>query len=165
MQGRYWNYMQEKRCYIYYLDMYVECSYILDKYIRAICAVVSSAGIAAWTIWQQFSYVWALFIAASHVINAIKDILPYSKRLKYIAPFIKELKQLYNKIEYNWFKVSSGKMTEEEMNELLFNFENEIIEMENKHLAREALLNSKWLMKKAKKETDIYFQRFNRDKL
>lgn len=165
MQDRYWNYMQEKRCYIYYLDMYVDCSYIQDKYIRMLSAIVSSASIAAWTMWQQYSYVWAAIIAVFHVINVVKDILPYSKRLKYMAPFIKELKLLCNKIEYNWFKVSSGKMTEEEMNELLFNFENEFIEMENEHLAKEALLNNKWFMKKAKKKTDTYFQRFKRNEL
>lgn len=160
MQNRYWNYMQEKRCYIYYMDMFVEYSYKLDKCIRMASAVTSSAGIAAWAVWQQYSYVWAAIIAFSQVVNAVKDILPYSKRLKYMAPFIKELKLLYNKIEFNWFQVSSGSITEEEMNRLLYNFENEFIEMENEHLVKEALPNNKRFMKKAKEETDIYFQRF-----
>ena len=106
MQERYWNYLKEKRIYVYYLDAEAECSYIVDKAVKIYCALSSSTSIAAWVVWSQYSFVWAALIAVSHVITAVYDLLPFSKKLKTAAPFIKELKQLCNRIEHDWFQVS-----------------------------------------------------------
>lgn len=160
MQERYWKYLREKRIYIYYLDEDAERSYKCDKAVKIYCAVASSASIAGWAIWGQYSFAWAAMIAVSHVITAIYEFLPYSKRLKYLAPFIKELKLLGNRIEYNWFGIASGKLTEEEINDLLYHLEAEFIEMENKYLKKELSLSSKKFMEKAVEKTDIYLERF-----
>lgn len=46
---------------------------------------------------------------------------------------MEDLKYLYNKLEYNWYKVASGDLTEE-INELLFEFKNDFTGLENKNL-------------------------------
>ncbi len=160
MQERYWNYLKEKRIYVYYLDAEAECSYIVDKAVKIYCALSSSTSIAAWAVWSQYSFVWAALIAVSHVITAVYDLLPFSKKLKTAAPFIKELKQLCNRIEHDWFQVSSGKLTEEEINDLLYHYEEEFIGLENKYQKKELSLSSKRFMKKAIEKTDIYLERF-----
>lgn len=160
MQERYWEYMKHIKFLIFYLDLYVDFSYACDKWIKIVCAAASSAGIASWALCKQFQFLSAAVIAFSQVIESIKDFLPYSIRLKSMAPFMKSIKLLYNKIEYKWYDIASGKLTDEEINELLYSFEKEFIEMENDLLKQEALLDNKIFMKKASKKNDLYFERF-----
>ena len=158
MQEKYWRYMVQLKAWIFYLDLYEEDSYKWDKKINIFSAVASSTSIAAWAIWNQFSYLWSVIIAVSQVLNAIKSFLPYHNRMKAIIPFMEDLKFLYNKIEYNWFKVASGDLTEVEINELLFSFKNEFTNIENKNLKEETLLENEVFKEKADKRTDTYFE-------
>lgn len=113
MQEKYWKYMVQIKAWIFYLDAYTEDSYKWDKRINIFVAIASSTSIAAWAVWQKFSFVWSIIIAISQVLTTIKGFLPYSKRLKMLVPFMEDLKFLYNKIEYNWFKVASGDLSED----------------------------------------------------
>lgn len=160
MQNRYWNYMKEIKFDMFYLDLYAERSYMWNKLINIFTAVASSTSIAGWAMWQQHSFVWAIVIAASQVINAIKEWLPYRKRLKLIEMFIKNLSLLFNEIEYNWFIVASGDMTEEEINELLYHFKDEYTKMENEYMKGEILPDNKKFIEKVGRKTDSYFSKF-----
>lgn len=157
MQEKYWKYMVQIKAWIFYLDLYEEDSYKWDKRIKVFGAIASSTSIAAWAIWQQLSFVWSVIIAISQVLTAIKEFLPYNKRLKILAPFMEDLKFLYNKIEYNWFKVASGELTEEEINNLLYSFKDEFANIENKNLKEETLLENEDFMKMADKKNRFVF--------
>lgn len=150
--------MVQIKARLFYLDMYEENFYKLDKYINMFSAVASSSSIAAWVIWQQLSFLWSIIIAISQVFNAIKIFLPYSTKRRVTISFLEDLKLLYNKIEYNWFKVSDGEMTEEEINEMLFTFKDEYTDIENKNLKEETLPENEKFMKIAAQKTDQYFQ-------
>ena len=158
MQEKYWRYMVQIKVWIFYLDLYGESSYKWEKRINVFSAIVSSTSIAAWAIWQQLSFAWSFIIAISQVLSAIKGFLPYSRRLKSIVPFMEDLKFLYNRMEYTWFKVASGEMTEEEINEILYEFKNEYTNIENKHLKDETLLENEKFKKKSDMKTDAYFE-------
>ncbi len=158
MQEKYWRYMVQIKAWIFYLDLYGESSYKWEKRINVFSAIVSSTSIAAWAIWQQLSFAWSFIIAISQVLSAIKGFLPYSRRLKSIVPFMEDLKFLYNRMEYTWFKVASGEMTEEEINEILYEFKNEYTNIENKHLKDETLLENEKFKKKSDMKTDAYFE-------
>lgn len=159
MQEKYWKYMVQIKAWIFYLDLYAEDSYKWDKWINVFGAIASSTSIAAWAIWQQLSFVWSAIIAISQVLTAIKGFFPYSKRLKILVPFMEDLKFLYNKIEYNWFKVASGELTEEEINDLLYVFKDEFTNIENKNLKEETLLENDDFKKAADEKTDLYFKK------
>ena len=158
MQEKYWRYMVQIKAWIFYLDLYGENSYKWEKRINVFSAIVSSTSIAAWAIWQQLSFAWSFIIAISQVLSAIKGFLPYSRRLKSIVPFMEDLKFLYNRMEYTWFKVASGEMTEEEINEILYEFKNEYTNIENKHLKDETLLENEKFKKRSDMKTDAYFE-------
>lgn len=149
--------MVQIKAWIFYLDLYAEDSYKWDKRINILGAIASSTSIAAWAIWQHLSFVWSLIIATSQVLTAIKSFLPYNKRLKILVPFIEDLKFLYNKIEFNWYNVASGEMTEEEINQLLYSFKDEFTNIENKNLKEETLLEKEDFQLIADKKTDLYF--------
>lgn len=157
MQEKYWKYMVQIKAWIFYLDLYAEESYKWDKRINVFGAIASSTSIAAWAIWQELSFAWSVIIAISQVLVAIKSFFPYSKRLKILVPFMEDLKFLYNKLEYNWFKVASGELTEEEINDLLYSFKDEYTNIENKNLKEETLLEKDELRVVADKKTDLYF--------
>ena len=145
MQEKYWKYMVQIKAWIFYLDVYTEDSYRWDRIINIVVAIASSTSIAAWAIWQKYSFVWSIIIAISQVLTTIKGFLPYSKRLKMLVPFMEDLKFLYNKIEYNWFKVASGDLSEDEINELLYS------------LKEETLLEKDNFRKIADRKNDAYF--------
>ena len=158
MQEKYWRYMVQIKAWIFYLDLYAEDSYKWDKRINIFGAIASSTSIAAWTIWSQLSYVWSVIIAVSQVLTAIKSFMPYSRRLKILVPFMEDLKFLYNKIEYNWFKVASGELSEDEINELLYAFKDDFASIENKNLKEGTLLENNKFKTIADKKTDVYFE-------
>lgn len=158
MQEKYWRYMVQIKAWIFYLDLYAEDSYKWDKRINIFGAIASSTSIAAWTIWSQLSYVWSVIIAVSQVLTAIKSFMPYSRRLKILVPFMEDLKFLYNKIEYNWFKVASGELSEDEINELLYAFKDDFASIENKNLKEETLLENNKFKIIADEKTDVYFK-------
>ena len=159
MQEKYWKYMVQIKAWIFYLDVYTEDSYRWDRIINIVVAIASSTSIAAWAIWQKYSFVWSIIIAISQVLTTIKGFLPYSKRLKMLVPFMEDLKFLYNKIEYNWFKVASGDLSEDEINELLYSFKDEFSNIENKNLKiRRLFVRSQDNFRKiADRKNDAYF--------
>lgn len=85
MQEKYWKYMVQIKAWIFYLDVYTEDSYRWDRIINIVVAIASSTSIAAWAIWQKYSFVWSIIIAISQVLTTIKGFLPYSKRLKMLG--------------------------------------------------------------------------------
>ena len=157
MQEKYWKYMVQIKAWIFYLDVYTEDSYRWDRIINIVVAIASSTSVAAWAIWKKYSFVWSIIIAISQVLTTIKGFLPYSKRLKMLVPFMEDLKFLYNKIEYNWFKVASGDLSEDEINELLYSFKDEFANIENKNLKEETLLEKDNFREIADRKNDAYF--------
>ena len=149
--------MVQIKAWIFYLDVYTENSYRWDRIVNIIVAIASSTSIAAWAIWQKYSFVWSIIIAISQVLTTIKVFLPYSKRLKVLVPFMEDLKFLYNKIEFNWLKVASGDLSENEINELLYSFKDEFTNIENKNLKEETLLENNKFREIADRKTDEYF--------
>ena len=159
MQRQYWKYMVQMRAWIFYLDIYAENSYKMERRINVFSAVASSTSIAAWVIWEQFSFIWSAVIAVSQVISAVKSFFPYNTRLKIIIPFAEDIKILYSKIEFNWYNVASGELTEEEINTLLFGFKSSFTDIENKYLKEEMLVERLDFMYIADCKTEAYFKK------
>lgn len=160
MKEQFWKYMQQIQFKIFYLDLYADDAYKKDRAIKGFSAVASSGSIAAWAIWQRWIFGWAVIIAASQVINAVKGYLPYSARLKNIEQAQKPLKLLYNKIEYSWLSVQSGELTEKQINELLYEFQREYIEIESQVSNGDIFLGSKKMRERAKEQTELYFNNY-----
>ena len=137
MQEKYWYYMVQIKASIYYLEIYAEHSYKWDRRVNVYGAIASSSSIAAWAIWKDWSYIWAFIIAISQVFTAIKEYLPFGRRLKFLRPFTEEMKLLYITMEYDWYKVAEGELTETEINTLLFTYKKEFANIEGKYLLEE----------------------------
>ena len=75
-----------------------------------------------------------------------------------MKPFIDELKILYIKIEYDWFKVAEGEVTEKEINQLLFDYKKQFSEIESKYLNEEILIENLEYRNLADQKVTKYFE-------
>lgn len=158
MQERYWRYMVQIKAWIFYIDEYSDSSYRWDKRINIFLAITSSSSIAAWAIWNEYGFIWALLIAISQVVNAIKPHLPFSKRLEVLSRISNQLQILFNKVDYQWYKVANGELTENEINDALFDLKKQYTETIGKILESEPLPENEAFRKSADQKADYYFQ-------
>ena len=158
-QSRYWSELREIKTHVIYLQKYAASSDWWDKAINILLAITSSSSIAAWAIWQKYSMVWAIIIALSQVITAIKPFLPYKQRLKVLGEFNDKLQEISLNCERNWFNVAEGKLTEEEIHDLYINIKNQSLEAERKYLKNIVLPKNKRILREAEEEANLYLKK------
>ena len=158
MQNRYWRYMVQLKMWLFYVDEYSENSYKWERRINIILAITSSSSIAAWVIWKQFSFIWASLIAISQVITAVKPYLPYGKRLELLSKISGDLQMLFNKADFNWYRVSNGELSEKEINSLLFELKDQLNNTVEKSLRSVLLPDKQKFIKLADEKAEKYFQ-------
>lgn len=158
MQERYWRYLVQIKAWIFYIDEYTDNSYKWEKRINIFLAITSSSSIAAWAIWSEYGFIWALLIAISQVVTAIKPHLPFSKRLEVLSRISNQLQTLFNKADFQWYKVSYGELTENEINDALFQLREQYTENVGKVLELEPLPENETFRKSADKKAEEYFK-------
>ena len=158
MQSRYWKYMVQLKAWILYIDLYSDHSYKWDKRINIYLAITSSSSIAAWAIWSQCGFLWGFLIALSQVITAIKPHLPFAKRLESLGKITNQLQVLFNKADYDWYKVSNGELTEAQINDLLYARKKQYAETVGKALEADPLPENEQFRELADAKTDTFFQ-------
>lgn len=157
IQQRYWNYLFQIKSWTFYLNIYADNSYRWQRRIDCYTAITSSSSIALWAIWKKYSFIWAIFIALSQIVNAIKVYLPFSKRLEFINPFINDLQTLFNNMDYKWFQVANGELSENEINEALHLYKNKFLQLEQKYLKGNVLPENCEYLKRADEKAIAYF--------
>jgi len=158
MQKKYWNFMVQIKAWEFYLDVYAESSYKAERALNMFTAITSSTCIAAWAIWNQYNFIWALLIALSQVITAIKPYFPFSKRLEIIKALTDDVKKLFSEMEYNWYKVANGELTEVEINDLLYNFKKRYDTVESEKINTAVLVENQLFLEIADKKNTSYFE-------
>lgn len=158
-QSRYWSELREIKTHVIYLQKYAAHSDWWDKAINIFLAITSSSSIAAWALWQKYSMIWAVIIAISQVITAVKPFLPYKQRLKALNEFNDKLQEISLNCERNWFNVAEGKLTEEEIHELYIGIKNDSLDAERKCLKNIVLPKNKKILKEAEDEANLYLRK------
>ena len=139
MQNRYWSSMTDKKYNLFYIQLHFNKVVMVNRAIKIIMAIASCSSIAAWTIWQQYAYVWGVIIAVSQVIGAINEFLPYQKRIEELSNLESEWSVVFLSMEKKWYSVANGKLTDNEINDLLFEFENDWNIISDKYFKEDAL--------------------------
>ncbi len=159
-QEKYWRELDQLKVHVFYLESYLERTVTIDRNINMFLAIASSTSIASWVIWKDLSIVWAAIIAISQAINAIKPYLPYTKRLRSLQGITNDLESLFLTMEDNWFKVSEGFLTEEEIHKLHMRCKEKRRQIIQKYLGTSPLPENKSLMAQAQEHTRNYFNNF-----
>lgn len=156
-QDRYWSELREIKTHVIYLQKYAIHSDWWDKAINIFLAITSSSSIAAWAIWQEYSMYWAVIIALSQVITAIKPFLPYKQRIKVLSDFNDKLQEISLNCERSWFNVAEGRISEEEIHDLYIAIKNQSLDAERKCLKNMVLPTNNKILKLA--EADLYLRK------
>jgi hypothetical protein len=159
-QRRYWKELFQLRVHVNYLELYMEESELKDKSINIFLAVTSSSSICGWAIWNKYGFIWAVIIAASQLITAVKQFLPFRTRLKTAGSIMRELEELSTFAEMKWFDVGEGKLKKEEINKLQFEIRSKKTKAIQKHLGINTLTTKEKLFNKAKKTAEVYVKNF-----
>ena len=119
-QEQYWRELYQLKSHIGFIERLLEKAEQIDRCIKIILAVASSASIGAWVIWSKYSYIWAGVIAISQVISAISPFLPYKNEIKSYSPLLNELEELMIVAESKWHSISEGELSSSEINRARF---------------------------------------------
>ena len=155
-QLQYWNEMHALKTHINYIELILEEAESYDSKIKIFLAITSSTSIGGWAIWQNYSSVWATAIAISQVVTAILPHLPYKTRIKQYSAALNELSSLMLKAEYKWNAISSGQLTNEEINKARF----DVLTAKNKALTKNipsVIPSNEKLHDKAERRSNDYF--------
>ena len=159
-QEKYWRELDQLKVHVYYLESYLEKTIKTDRLINMFLAISSSGSIAGWVVWKDYSFVWGAVIALSQVINAVKIYLPYSKRLKSLQGITNDLESLFLSMENDWFNVSEGMLTEQEIHSLHMRYKQKRRQIIHKYLGVAPLPNDDNMLESAKNNAALYFNNF-----
>lgn len=96
----------------FYIGFYHARTESIDRCISAFTALASSSAVVGWILWREtvtlwglridFSFVWMVIIMVSQVVNAVKEYLPYSKRLHSLSALSNDFNSLVLVMENDW---------------------------------------------------------------
>lgn len=159
-QERYWKELYQLKVHINYVEALLCEAEKRDRAIKIFMAVASSASIGAWVIWKDLSILWAAIIASSQVIAAISPHLPYRERLKNYSAVLHELEEIFIQAESNWHEISSGKLSEEEINKARTNVRLQKHKILKKHLPNSVVPDDEVKANRAEELALNYFANF-----
>lgn len=161
IQEKYWLDLIQAKFSSYYADERLNESYKINNFINIFTAITSSTSIAGWVIWNELGFIWAVAIAITQVINAIKPFLPYNKRTEYLLPLSTRFREIFNRYDYNWLNVSNGSMTESEINNLIQELRKEMLDSEQEFVGKNIIPDSTSAKAKADQKVEEYFKRYS----
>lgn len=158
IQERYWSSLSEKKFALFYIEEHFSKSLQINRGIKITMAIASCSSIAAWTIWEKQAFIWGIIIAISQVVGVINEYLPYQKRVEDISNLRTEWSAIFLSMEKNWLDVSNGNMTESEINNSLYEYENNWDEAESKYFKEDSLPTKPKLSDAAEEKVMLYFK-------
>lgn len=158
MQQQYWNQLTQFKFGLYYLGAQFENYVKINRIIKIGVTIASSAAIAAWATWTSLSFLWGLVIVIGHVIDTVNGVLPYHKRIMDISEMLPRLNAVYILAEKKWFDVATGKLTDEEINDLLFERITEWSQIDQEYFYEDVLPKDEKCLAKAEDEKNKYFK-------
>ena len=154
----YWKKMTQYNFALCYLRLYLGRSIKTNRIINICVTITSSAAIAAWAAWQDLAFIWGLIIVLSQVVFSINQFLPYQKRIEDISGLLSKWNSLYINIESDWYKVSNGKLSEEEINDLCYDYMRKWDSVDNEYFVGDTLPKKEKLIQIAEEMKNNYFE-------
>lgn len=111
-QEYYWKEFYRLKAQANYVELMLLRAEKFDRLIKIFIAVASSSSIGAWVVWKEHAGLWGGIIAASQVLSAIQQHLPYKSRLRPYSALLIELEEIELMVESRWIDISNGEYTE-----------------------------------------------------
>jgi len=120
IRNKIWYNLVNSKFKCYYIN------YLIDKYqrrsiiINSLLAIVSLSSVSAWFIWSVVPWLWAIIIACSNILIAIKPFLHYDKKIKELSEKLSSLESIEIEYEKLFFEIDSKKINEAICAEIFF---------------------------------------------
>ncbi len=157
MQSIYWKKMNTFKYNLLYLTLYFERCVKIKRGIKVTTAIFSSAAIAAWANWTQYAFIWGAIVVVCQVVGAASEVFPLQERISALSSLLGQLSVLYVDVESHWHEVFNGELSETQINDLIYKFENRWTIVDNKYFTSDALRQNMKIKEKAQAESDKYF--------
>jgi hypothetical protein len=118
-QALYWAKMVDLRAAANYIRCYRDYLGRRATALGTARAIASSVSIGAWAIWRQYAFVWGVVIAASQVLDALRDVFPVVKRHKAASEYTVVLESLFIDAQLEWENIFAGKYDNGEISKRL----------------------------------------------
>jgi len=170
VQKRYWQEFVDLKRNALYIGYYHLKTDIIDRFLSGFSAVTASAAVAGWVLWRQtvvilgeqidFRFVWSALIMLSQILNAVKDQLPYKRRMNALAGFSNDLNMLVLTMENDWFRVERGALTDLEVHDLQMAAKRKIQDSRMKNFAGMTMPEEPRLLRRADRDVRSYFRSY-----
>lgn len=87
-----------------------------DKIFKGIVALASVSSLGTWAVFKDYPFIFATIIVFAQCVTAVTPYFPWEKRLSAYPAVISEYSSLAMKAYETWYLVSSGQLTEDEIN-------------------------------------------------
>jgi len=159
-QEHYWKEFYRLKVHINYVEQMLSKTENLDRGIKMFSAIASSTSIGAWVIWKDYSIVWGGIIAASQVLSAVRQYLPYKDRLRCYAALLIELEEIQLGVESRWIEIAKGECTEATIRKSLSDLRLKRHLAFKKHLQTTTVPDDGPLFQEAERRAVAYSQNF-----
>lgn len=157
MREKYWEFYTRTRFELNYFTQYLNDSYKWQRLIDTFLAVASCGSIAVWAVWNVVPVLWSVIIAASQVMTAVREYLPYAKRIHALTGLNPRFEAVVARIDREWFRVDRGELDDEKTNELIYSFRRECADLSNKYLIGVYFPEREDLKKAAQEDAECFF--------
>ena len=159
-QERYWSELVSLRTHVYYIHLYQVELERTERRLNVALAVTSSGSLGAWALSQSLPFLWTFLIVAAQVITAVRQHLPFEKRLRQAMALGSSLDEIALFAERKWYAVSEGELDNSEIHELAMDIKRQKLSAEREHVRSSPLPERPELLRQAEAKAVTYFRNF-----
>ena len=156
-QSLYWTELFHLKVGHRYTECYLAHAEKWERWINMTSALCASSSIGAWVIWKDAAFLWALIIAASQVLQAVKPFLPFQERIKRLAGLRNSYAELFVYADSRWPSIAAGELTIKELAKLRNEIRTRQLQYDQKAFPTSALPENVAFLEEATQYAEKYF--------
>lgn len=149
--------MTQMKFHLIYIGYHYHRNICIERAINILLAIVSTGSLAG-LFWTSYQKIWAIILVVTQVVTAAKPYLPFSTRVTELDKEITSLGIIYREVEKKWKDVFSGAYEDNEINEIIYDYEKKWDAVSAEILKGDSLPRKKRFIEQADKENHRYFE-------
>ena len=159
-QQLYWKELFQLYVHGNYVERFLQQADKTDRSISIYLAICSSTSIAAWVVWKDYALVWAVLIASSQVVQAIRPYFPYQERIKHLSALRNGFATLFAIANARWPSIAEGTVDTADISKYRSEIALKQIELESKAFPGAGLPENQEFLEEATVQAEQYFKTF-----
>lgn len=159
MPLKFWYMLVDFKVASYYYQFYSVLAARQKRAVSAICLIASSSCVVTWCSSGKYGLLWATLIVIAQLIAVIQPVFPYEKRYHAACYIYEDVNRLCTEAESRFFSFTTA-TSDDEISCLIQSFRNAYDQIENRFASADTFPEKHRLHRRAEKNADIYFRRF-----